>query len=96
MPRRKEEPPVDINVPIVPMLDMSFQLLSFFILTFRPMPQEGQLSINLPNVSFRNSQNQFIEDAKHIQSLTFAQPPDPFAELGDGLPDHLALRQCQT
>jgi biopolymer transport protein ExbD len=48
--RRKDEPPVDINVPIVPMLDMSFQLLSFFILTFKPMPQEGQLSINLPKL----------------------------------------------
>jgi len=48
--RRREEQPVDINVPIVPMLDMSFQLLSFFILTFRPMPQEGQLSINLPKL----------------------------------------------
>jgi biopolymer transport protein ExbD len=29
---------------------MSFQLLSFFIITFRPMPTEGQLSINLPKV----------------------------------------------
>ncbi len=29
-------------MPITPMLDMSFQLLSFFILTFRPMPTEGQ------------------------------------------------------
>src|SRR5262245_17143019 len=32
------------------MLDMSFQLLSFFILTFRPMPTEGQLAINLPKI----------------------------------------------
>lgn len=48
--KRKEEPPVDIQVPITPMLDMSFQLLSFFLLTFRPMPTEGQLSINLPKL----------------------------------------------
>ena len=47
---RKEEMPVDIMVPITPMLDMSFQLLSFFILTFHPMPTEGQLSINLPKL----------------------------------------------
>src|SRR5689334_19800224 len=32
------------------MLDMSFQLLSFFIITFHPMPTEGQLSVNLPKV----------------------------------------------
>ena len=53
MPRkhkRREEAPVDVTLPITPMLDMSFQLLSFFILTFRPMPTEGQLAINLPKV----------------------------------------------
>jgi biopolymer transport protein ExbD len=48
--RRKEETPVDVTLPITPMLDMSFQLLSFFILTFHPMPIEGQLSVNLPKI----------------------------------------------
>lgn len=48
--RKQAEKAIDINVPITPMLDMSFQLLSFFILTFRPMPTEGQLSINLPKL----------------------------------------------
>ena len=51
MARKKRiEAPVDIAVPVTPMLDMSFQLLSFFILTFKPMPTEGQLSINLPKL----------------------------------------------
>ena len=36
------------DMPIVPMLDMSFQLLSFFILTFRPLPSEAQLALALP------------------------------------------------
>jgi biopolymer transport protein ExbD len=49
--KRKDEAPVDVTLPITPMLDMSFQLLSFFILTFHPMPTEGQLSINLPNIN---------------------------------------------
>jgi biopolymer transport protein ExbD len=48
--RRKEERPVEITLPITPMLDMSFQLLSFFILTFRPMPTEGQMSVLLPKL----------------------------------------------
>ena len=48
--KRKEELPVDVTLPITPMLDMSFQLLSFFILTFHPMPTEGQLAVNLPKV----------------------------------------------
>ena len=29
------------------MLDMAFQLLTFFILTYRPMPAEGQFLMNL-------------------------------------------------
>ncbi len=29
------------------MLDMAFQLLTFFILTFHPMPSEGQFSMSL-------------------------------------------------
>ncbi|HJZ91131.1 MAG TPA: biopolymer transporter ExbD [Gemmataceae bacterium] len=54
--KRKEEPPVDITLPITPMLDMSFQLLSFFILTFKPMPTEGQLAINLPRLDASKTQ----------------------------------------
>jgi hypothetical protein len=30
------------------MLDMAFQLLTFFILTFRPAPVEGQISLRMP------------------------------------------------
>ena len=39
--------PVEVEVPITPMLDMAFQLLTFFILTYRPAPTEGQFSMNL-------------------------------------------------
>ena len=39
---------VDPDLPITPMLDMSFQLLAFFIFTFRPAPTEGQLALALP------------------------------------------------
>jgi len=53
--KRKEEPPFDITLPITPMLDMSFQLLSFFIITFKPMPIEGQLAINLPKLDSTNT-----------------------------------------
>jgi len=45
---RKEEAGIDVELPITPMLDMSFQLMAFFILTFRPLPQEGQLAMYLP------------------------------------------------
>ena len=32
---------------IAPMLDMAFQLLTFFILTYKPLPTEGQFVMNL-------------------------------------------------
>lgn len=41
---RKPTPPLKLILPITAALDMSFQLLAFFILTFRPMPVEGQLA----------------------------------------------------
>ncbi len=36
-----------VAVPVTPMLDMAFQLLTFFILTYQPMPSEVQFSMNL-------------------------------------------------
>lgn len=38
----------NIELNLAAMLDMAFQLLTFFILTFRPAPIEGQLAMNLP------------------------------------------------
>jgi biopolymer transport protein ExbD len=37
-----------VQMNLAAMLDMAFQLLSFFILTFKPAPIEGQLSLMLP------------------------------------------------
>lgn len=48
---RKHKPGTDFvepDLPITPMLDMSFQLLAFFILTFNPAPTEGQIALALP------------------------------------------------
>jgi len=39
---------VEPDLPITPMLDMSFQLMAFFIFTFRPAPTEGQIAMSLP------------------------------------------------
>jgi biopolymer transport protein ExbD len=39
---------VEADLPITPMLDMSFQLLAFFIMTFHPAPTEGQIAMSLP------------------------------------------------
>jgi biopolymer transport protein ExbD len=59
--KKKPSPPIEINLPITPMLDMSFQLLSFFILTFKPMAQEGQLSMMLPKPDNADKPSESIE-----------------------------------
>lgn len=43
--------PTEPDLPITPMLDMSFQLMAFFILTFRPTPTEAMLPLVLPEVT---------------------------------------------
>ncbi|MGC3968811.1 MAG: biopolymer transporter ExbD [Pirellulales bacterium] len=44
--RRRSQGDVELN--LAAMLDMAFQLLTFFIFTFKPSPIEGQLSLRLP------------------------------------------------
>lgn len=47
-PRHRRNPPEDVQLNLAAMLDMAFQLLAFFILTFKPAPVEGQINLNLP------------------------------------------------
>lgn len=37
----------DVEIQVTPMLDMAFQLLTFFIMTYHPAPAEGQFAMNL-------------------------------------------------
>jgi biopolymer transport protein ExbD len=46
--RRYHRSQGEVELNLASMLDMAFQLLAFFILTFRPSPIEGQLSLHLP------------------------------------------------
>ena len=41
--------PEDVFFPVTPFLDMAFQLLAFFILTFRPPSGETRLDLYLPS-----------------------------------------------
>lgn len=45
---KKHETSEEVELNLAAMLDMAFQLLTFFILTFRPSPVEGQIAMNLP------------------------------------------------
>lgn len=48
MRRRRKKSANAVELNLAAMLDMAFQLLTFFILTFRPAPTEGQLLLHLP------------------------------------------------
>ncbi len=47
--RRRRETPAEVELNMAAMLDMAFQLLAFFILTFEPSPVESQISLRMPN-----------------------------------------------
>ena len=46
--RKKRRSGEEVELNLAAMLDMAFQLLTFFILTFRPAPVEGQVNLRLP------------------------------------------------
>jgi len=46
--RKKKRKQGEVELNLAAMLDMAFQLLTFFILTFRPAPVEGQVLLRMP------------------------------------------------
>ena len=46
--RYRPGPPDEVAFPVTPMLDMAFQLLAFFILTFKAPSSETHLDLTLP------------------------------------------------
>ena len=46
--RKKSHDDEGVQVNLTAMLDMAFQLLAFFVLTFKPAPIEGQISLRMP------------------------------------------------
>jgi biopolymer transport protein ExbD len=48
MRKRKRRNQGDVELNLAAMLDMAFQLLTFFILTFKPAPVEGQVLLRMP------------------------------------------------
>ncbi len=55
---RKQEAPAEVELNMAAMLDMAFQLLAFFILTFRPSPIESQISLRMPDKAATQSAGQ--------------------------------------
>ena len=49
MHKRKRRDHREVELNLAAMLDMAFQLLAFFILTFQPIPIEGGIKLRLPS-----------------------------------------------
>jgi biopolymer transport protein ExbD len=47
-PSHRPKPPEEVLFPVTPMLDMAFQLLAFFVLTFQAPSAETHLDLDLP------------------------------------------------
>lgn len=87
--RLRKHGKVELN--LAAMLDMAFQLLAFFILTFKPMPVEGQISLKLPPpkpVSVVGNGVKPGEDRQRrdllegVNSLVITVLPDPGGAIG--------------
>jgi biopolymer transport protein ExbD len=72
---------VNLGLIITPMLDMSFQILSFFIMTYHPSALEGHIAGSLapPNDFAKTAKDNKPEDI--LQSV----PEDQILELQDAL-----------
>ncbi len=56
--RKKGDAPMEVTLPITPMLDMAFQLLMFFIFTYNPSALEGQMDLALPAKAEKQAHDQ--------------------------------------
>ena len=52
----KAAPGIEVELPIVPFLDMSFQILFFFIMNYHPSALEGQMDMSLPSAGEAKAQ----------------------------------------
>ena len=44
----KRKSPEEVELNLAAMLDMAFRILTFFVLTFKPAPVEGQVALRMP------------------------------------------------
>lgn len=73
-----EEGGVNLGIIITPMLDMAFQLMAFFIMTYHPSSMEGHFDIKLLPPKDLVTKAQKAEDIK--QDMTPPAEDDPKAE----------------
>jgi biopolymer transport protein ExbD len=74
--KRKKRTQGEVELNLAAMLDMAFQLLTFFILTFKPAPVEGQVLLRMPppmpvtNLNTNQKAGSDTQNKNPIQGLT--------------------------
>jgi biopolymer transport protein ExbD len=91
--RRKK--PADVELNLAAMLDMAFQLLTFFILTFKPAPVEGQIDLRLPQYGWEPPGRIAITVDPVVISI-YPTPDGQINSLTIGEGDRVSLPQLET
>lgn len=65
--RRNADAPLDVELPITPMLDLAFQVLLFFVMTYHPSQLEGQMDLVLPDAAPTKAAS--VEEANPKQAM---------------------------
>src|SRR6516164_148323 len=98
--RRKAEPGPEVELPITPMLDMAFQLLAFFILTYHPSALEGQVALAQPAAGQARAKDAKDVSPENISDVDI-EPPGELTvvikgrQRGEGPPDHYLVESLQ-
>ena len=61
---------VEPDLPITPMLDMAFQLLAFFVVTYNPGPIEAMLPLSLPKLEGGPTQQLSLPTENEAEEIT--------------------------
>lgn len=78
--RKRKHAEAEVQLNMAAMLDMAFQLLAFFILTFRASPIEAQIALRLPDSP---------QATKSTNVQIDSSPPDIMDDLNFPLPIEL-------
>lgn len=70
------------DLPVTPMLDVSFQLLAFFVLTFRPTPAETQFTVHAPKEGSAAPVVPFVPDEDTPATLVVTVEAGPGGTIG--------------
>src|SRR2546423_10718335 len=74
-----------VELPITPMLDMAFQLLMFFIMTYHPSALEGHMDLSLPAAGEAKAKHQ--QDVDPNKSDTEIELPSQLTVIVKASPD---------